>query len=501
MTSWELLGIDPTDNPSIIKKAYAKKLKVYHPEDDPEGYQRLREAYDMIMKQQKELARRKKKQSAEEQNKINKDINNILIHEENVEQSATEELIHPANFVAVDHLAESFHKKEALVDEFIRKVEMLYHDFPSRIVIDHWAELLNSDVIWNLELKRKLSFSLLDFFVEHHYLPKDIWRLLENSFQWKDEIQASVMAFQDQVSDKFFDYYKKQLDDSPGFDYQILLEVEDINYDLFLHYREEAVDALSTNNVTKAEEYMEKALDIFSNDPELLRMYGDILFRTNRFEAASQAFNRNLQLNWKDIDARIYLATILHKTKQLDESIEQCEKILSMNPNHLDTLILQGENYFRKGDLNRSREIFKQIQEIEQFDLEVETYLARIHSIMYNESRSQRAKNKRPPIKLIKKDLMGCSIVTKLTAYLFHLIRLRVIILFVLAAIVWNSLGDMLDFHPIVSAILIPIVLIMGDMQLDSSPDLKVTLCVLLWYIILFFMIKEAIRIHRAVRY
>lgn len=340
MTSWELLGIDPTDNPSIIKKAYAKKLKVYHPEDDPEGYQRLREAYDMIMKHQKEIARRKKKQSAEEQNKITKVIDNILIHEENVEQSDPEELIHPATFVAVDHLAESFHKKEALVDEFIRKVERLYDDFPSRIVIDHWAELLNSDVIWNLELKRKLSFLLLDFFVDHHYLPKEIWRLLENSFQWKDEIQASVRAFQDQVSDTFFDYYKKQLDDSPGFDYHILLEVEDINYDLFLHYREEAVDALSTNNVTKAEEYMKKALDIFSNDPELLRMYGDILFRTNRFEAASQAFNRNLQLNWKDINARIYLATILHKTKQLDESIEQCEKILSMNPNHLDTLIL-----------------------------------------------------------------------------------------------------------------------------------------------------------------
>ncbi|MBO1515270.1 J domain-containing protein [Metabacillus bambusae] len=500
MTSWELLGIEPTDNPSIIKKAYAKKLKVYHPEDDPEGYQRLREAYDMIMKHQKEIGR-KKKQAAEGQNNIDKYMDNILIHEENVIQSDTDELINPSTFVAVDHFAESFHKKEAMVDEFMRKVETLYYDFPSRIVIDNWAELLNSDVIWNLELKRKLSFSLLDFFVEHHYLPKNIWRLLENSFQWRDEIQASVRAFQDQVSDTFFDYYKKQLDDSPGFDYHILLEAEDINYDSFLHYREEAIDALSTNKLTKAEECMKKALDIFPNDLGLLRMYGDIIFRTNRFEAASQAFNRNLQLNLKDIEARIYLATILHKTKQLDESIEQCEKILSMKPEHLDTLILQGKNYFRKGDLNRSREIFKQIQEIEQYDLEVETYLARIHSIMYNESSSQRAKNKRPPIKLIKRDLMGCSIVTKLTAYLFYLIRIRVIILFVLAAIVWNSLGNMLDFHPIVSSFLIPIVLIMGDMQLDSLQGLQVMLCVFLWYIILFFMIKEAIRIHRAVRY
>ncbi|WP_338752748.1 DUF1266 domain-containing protein [Bacillus sp. FJAT-52991] len=53
MTIWETLEIEPTDNISIIKKAYAKKLKIHHPEDDPEGYQCLREAYDSAIKKAK----------------------------------------------------------------------------------------------------------------------------------------------------------------------------------------------------------------------------------------------------------------------------------------------------------------------------------------------------------------------------------------------------------------------------------------------------------------
>ena len=498
MTSWEILGIEPTDNSSIIKKAYAKKLKVHHPEDDPEGYQRLREAFDKVMKQQKVMAGSKMKQSAEEQEVA---IEKIAFPEENPEQIADEDFTQPFPFVEVNHLADDFHKKEAMVDEFMSKVEALYHDFPSRIKIDHWVELLNSDVIWNLELKRKLSSRLLDFVVDHHYLPKNIWQLLENSFQWKDEIQVNERAFQEQVSETFFIYYKKQLDDRPGFDYHILLEAEDIDYDSFLRYREEAIDALSTNKMTKAEDCLHKALTIFASDSDLLRIYGDLLFRSNRFEAASQVFSQKLQLNWKDLEARFSLAEILHKTNQLDESIQQCEKILSMESDYLNALILQGKNYFYKGDLNRSREIFKQVQEMEPNDLDVVTYLAKIHGIMYKETSEPRRKNKRPHVRVLHKELVGSSSVSKTTIFIGYLIRLRIILLVVLAIIALNRLGAIFELNPILMAMFIPIGVIIGAVPIDSSLPLDVLFWVGLLYIIVFFMIKEVIKIHRAVRY
>ncbi len=46
MIDWETLAIEPTDDLRKIKRAYAKQLKVYHPEDNPQEYQHLRQTYE-----------------------------------------------------------------------------------------------------------------------------------------------------------------------------------------------------------------------------------------------------------------------------------------------------------------------------------------------------------------------------------------------------------------------------------------------------------------------
>lgn len=50
MDYWKILGIKPTSDKALIKKAFAQKVKVNPPSKDAQKYQELREAYDWAMK-------------------------------------------------------------------------------------------------------------------------------------------------------------------------------------------------------------------------------------------------------------------------------------------------------------------------------------------------------------------------------------------------------------------------------------------------------------------
>ncbi len=47
---WNILGISPSTDKKVIKKAYSALLKQHRPDTDPEGYQQLREAFDLAIK-------------------------------------------------------------------------------------------------------------------------------------------------------------------------------------------------------------------------------------------------------------------------------------------------------------------------------------------------------------------------------------------------------------------------------------------------------------------
>ena len=47
---WEILGIAPTDSKKEIRKAYAAKSREIHPEEKPEEFQQLKDAYEKALK-------------------------------------------------------------------------------------------------------------------------------------------------------------------------------------------------------------------------------------------------------------------------------------------------------------------------------------------------------------------------------------------------------------------------------------------------------------------
>ena len=53
---WHTLGIAPTPNEREVKRAYAKLVKTLRPEEDPQAFQQLREAFDHALFQAEQLS-------------------------------------------------------------------------------------------------------------------------------------------------------------------------------------------------------------------------------------------------------------------------------------------------------------------------------------------------------------------------------------------------------------------------------------------------------------
>lgn len=53
MNVWAILGIDPTKDTAAIKRAYAQRAKAVHPEEHPEEFQQLQQAYQLALRQAK----------------------------------------------------------------------------------------------------------------------------------------------------------------------------------------------------------------------------------------------------------------------------------------------------------------------------------------------------------------------------------------------------------------------------------------------------------------
>ena len=63
---WSQLGLPGPSDLSEVRRAYAEKLKTTHPEDDPEGFQRLHSAYQLASRMARQNRRKTRPAPAEQ---------------------------------------------------------------------------------------------------------------------------------------------------------------------------------------------------------------------------------------------------------------------------------------------------------------------------------------------------------------------------------------------------------------------------------------------------
>ena len=117
MNAWEVLEIEPTSDKKEIKKAYARLLKQFHPEENPEEFKQIQAAYQQCLHQDQEI-----ESASFEQNK--QDIKTQTI-------STKEDTIIPPPIPKVETL---FVQNEKDVVSYLDILNMIQKKLPKEII-------------------------------------------------------------------------------------------------------------------------------------------------------------------------------------------------------------------------------------------------------------------------------------------------------------------------------------------------------------------------------
>lgn len=428
MSVWEILGIEPTHEVSAIKKAYAAKLKVHHPEDDPIGYQQLREAYDQAIKQAKRQQKQTNRSNEETEAFETLDVGqetgteseDIAEHEEDELYDEDDGPRRIPRMVVWQDPEKEIDDPGSQVEHFMERVKKLYGKFPSRIDPNQWAELLNSDAVWNINLQNGISGPLLDFLEEHYFLPKEVWKLLDSAFHWNGLIAEDKESFLEQYP-KVYNYAFSESYEAANMGYSLLLGAGEIDHEAYLHYREEAWLALMHNDLAAANQSLQKAGELFDVDPDVIRLEAEYGWRSGESARTFAMSNLLIQLCPDQVDGYLYRSRIWLQDGNLPEAVQDLQRIHAQFPDHTLALSLAGTCYKRLGDLEKAKEMFQRILALDANDIEAVLALAEINALTIKDLRARRVKGSGRAIRQLYRELGKTPLLKQLkkAAYFF----------------------------------------------------------------------------------
>ncbi len=139
-----ILELEELTDERAVKASYMKKLRTTNPEDDPEGFRRLREAYEGALS----LLREAEEEEGEEE------------------------------------------KEKTEIDLWIDRIDQVYQNFESRDQVERWEALLKDEVCQGLDTSLDAREALFGWLLSHFYLPREVWLCLNQELQIQEDYEA-----------------------------------------------------------------------------------------------------------------------------------------------------------------------------------------------------------------------------------------------------------------------------------------------------------------------
>lgn len=280
---FSILELEITKDENQIKDAYRKILVRVNPEDDPEGFKQLRQAYEEAI----QYARREEK--------------------ENIADTSP-------------------------VGIWIGKVEQTYCCLSTRMDLNLWKQLFSEDLCQNLDTSVEARDGLLSFLSEHFRLKNNIWRLINDTFLIKEEKEELIEKFPENFINFVLRHCEEE--DEDDFPFELFEGEDNGDYDKFLYEYAEIARNIDEEQWEEAQKCLNNIQSLSIHHPLLdLEVVRYKQGCGNEKEAVDQI--RGLLLKYSSSLRMLALgADILWKAGEIEEAAGYFEQAVERVPLH-----------------------------------------------------------------------------------------------------------------------------------------------------------------------
>ena len=207
---YQILGIEEITDERALKMAYMEKLKVTNPEDDPEGFRRLREAYEAAL----EILRASEDEEEEEQ-------------------------------------------ENTAINVWLEKMDIIYQDFCTRGDRKKWKELLEDEVCSDLDTSMEARDAAIGYLMSHSYLPMEIWQYIDEKLDITEDFDELTERF----PESFLKYVQHFTKNPYWIDFgrlQKRQDAENYNVDGYIRTYQEVKNLFRSREIEKARRKFEE---------------------------------------------------------------------------------------------------------------------------------------------------------------------------------------------------------------------------------------------------
>ncbi len=274
---YEILGIAPTKDVGLLKEAYRNQLVTVNPEDNPEGFKALREAYEEAL-----------------------------------------------------NLANQVEETSGPIAEWISEIESVYNKLESRKSKLLWEALFEADICTDLDTCDEAREAFLVFLMDHFRLPSDIWQLIEETFK----LESHKEELYEKFPKEFIDFATEDLANKSWFDFNLIEGEARVPVDDYI----QAFIQLRKMNDNRQYEDSESALALIENAG---LSHPAVKNELMRYAIANEESDRALtmareldQENTDDAYITYYVAFVYYSTQVYDRAVALCQELIDDFPTH-----------------------------------------------------------------------------------------------------------------------------------------------------------------------